>query len=178
MGLDKPSPFRNSGENIDTYESGHGIIGQPEGCSFCGSLPGEVFMDLVRNKIARIEATDKSYKFYVKGIPRQGDPNELRVLSYSTGRFGDAKSWKELSRKEKRAVRQQRSYRDEMKKGFYRFTTWGETVDGKFYTHHLTPEQGNEFIKLWRAGEVPWGYAPYVRMYIPHTEEVEQNVDE
>lgn len=41
----------------------------------------------------------------------------------------------------------------------------------KFYTHHLSEAQGDEFIALWQAGAVVWGYPghPYVRLYIPHT---------
>lgn len=40
---------------------------------------------------------------------------------------------------------------------------------GKFYTHHLSPEQGDEFIALWEQGKINWGYPgrPYVRLYIP-----------
>lgn len=43
----------------------------------------------------------------------------------------------------------------------------------KFYMHHLTPKQGDEFIALWNAGEVNWGYpgAPYVQLYVPHNTE-------
>lgn len=39
----------------------------------------------------------------------------------------------------------------------------------KFYTHHLTEEQGREFDALWRAGRLSWGYPgyPYVPLFIP-----------
>lgn len=42
---------------------------------------------------------------------------------------------------------------------------------GKFYTHHLSKEQGDEFIELWTSGKVNWGFPghPYVRLFIPHT---------
>lgn len=38
----------------------------------------------------------------------------------------------------------------------------------KFYTHHLTDEQGQEFWELWQAGQVNFGeFPPYVRIYLP-----------
>lgn len=41
--------------------------------------------------------------------------------------------------------------------------------DGKFYTQHLDPDQGAEFIDLWAQQRINWGYpgGPYVRLYIP-----------
>lgn len=39
---------------------------------------------------------------------------------------------------------------------------------GKFYTHHLSDEQGHEFWALWQAGKINFGeYPPYVRIYLP-----------
>jgi len=48
---------------------------------------------------------------------------------------------------------------------------------GKFYTHHLSKEQGDEFITLWEEGKVLWGYPgrPYVRLFIPHTAEADDS---
>lgn len=39
----------------------------------------------------------------------------------------------------------------------------------KFYTHHLSEEQGREFDQLWRDNLINWGYPgrPYVPLYIP-----------
>lgn len=39
----------------------------------------------------------------------------------------------------------------------------------KFYTHHLSEEQGREFDELWRGGKINWGYPgyAYVALYIP-----------
>jgi hypothetical protein len=38
----------------------------------------------------------------------------------------------------------------------------------KFYTHHLSDEQGQEFWELWQAGRVNFGeFPPYVRIYLP-----------
>lgn len=42
---------------------------------------------------------------------------------------------------------------------------------GKFYTHHLSPEQSNEFYDLWVAGRINFGqFPPYVRLYLPGVE--------
>lgn len=39
---------------------------------------------------------------------------------------------------------------------------------GKFYTHHLSEEQGFEFWRLWQIGQINFGeYPPYVRIYLP-----------
>jgi hypothetical protein len=38
----------------------------------------------------------------------------------------------------------------------------------KFYTHHLSHEQGLEFLELWQAGKVNFGeFPPYVPIYLP-----------
>jgi hypothetical protein len=39
---------------------------------------------------------------------------------------------------------------------------------GKFYTHHLSEEQSEEFFRLWCQGSINFGdYPPYVRLYLP-----------
>jgi len=38
----------------------------------------------------------------------------------------------------------------------------------KFYTHHLSEEQGWEFWKLWKSKKVHWGqFPPYVPIFLP-----------
>jgi hypothetical protein len=171
-GMDREDgPFRGGGSNLDTYTKGHGLVGQPEGCSYCGSLSGEAFMALVKAG-AEIGPTDKSYKFYVHGIPRDGNPDDIRILSRSS-HPGHGRGWKDLTRAEKRALKadakESKPFPEDIKSGYYTFTTWGAMVEGKFYTHHLTEEQGWEFDRLWKAKEINWGYPgyPYARLYIP-----------
>jgi hypothetical protein len=48
----------------DRYEPQHGLVDQPRGCSYCGSLPPEDFMHAVRFG-ALLGPTDKSYKVYI-----------------------------------------------------------------------------------------------------------------
>lgn len=107
MHLDK-GPFRGSGANQDSFQKGHGLVGQREGCSYCGSMSGEEFLVAIASGAA-IEPTDKPYKFYVKGYA------------------------------------------------------------AKFYTQHLSEEQGFAFDALWKEDKINWGYAgpPYVPLYIP-----------
>lgn len=167
-GMDRDDgPFLWSGKNLDEFKKGHGLIGQPSGCSYCGSMSGEDFMEAVKNG-AEIGPTDKSYKFYVKGLPREGNPDDLRVLTVSSHPGEGLLSWSQLSKKQKKAVKESGRGTD-YKKRFYNFTTWGPTVDGKFYTKHLTEEQGWEFAKLQHEGKIRWGYpgGPYVGLYIP-----------
>lgn len=49
----------------DKYLSRRGLVNQPKGCSYCGSLPPDMFMQLVRSGEGHPEGTDKSYKFYI-----------------------------------------------------------------------------------------------------------------
>lgn len=155
----------------DTYEVDHGLIGQPRGCSYCGSMPPDDFMDHVRAG-RPIGPTDKSYKIYVHEIPRDGDPDDLRVVGHSTHPSDAYKPWSQLSRAEKRAARaydngfSKRSGRS-IKDGGWMFSTWGDTVEGKFYTSHLSPDQGHEFWRLHQAGQVNWSYPLYRPLYLP-----------
>lgn len=67
------SPFTFAGPNRDTYQSGHGLVGQGRGCTYCGSMhPGD-FMEALRDG-ARLGVTDKNYKAYVEGYQGNG-PN-------------------------------------------------------------------------------------------------------
>jgi hypothetical protein len=66
------SPLVGSGENLDAYSSGHGIIGQGRGCTYCGSMHPDDFMDAMREG-ATLGVTDKNYKAYVKGYKNNGD---------------------------------------------------------------------------------------------------------
>ena len=49
----------------DEYRPSGGLVGQPRGCSYCGSLPPDDFMTAVRDGAA-ISPTDKNYKAYIQ----------------------------------------------------------------------------------------------------------------
>lgn len=67
------SPFTFAGPNRDTYTKGHGIIGQRRGCSYCGSMHPDDFLEAMREG-AELGVTDKNYKAYVHGYKNDG-PN-------------------------------------------------------------------------------------------------------
>lgn len=166
--LNSPMPEAYGGLDSDQWVSRAGLVGQPSGCSYCGSLPADQFLDAVRLGIA-VEPTDKPYKFYLD-LPSD-DPKRLRVLSHAYGpnlTDDDGLQWKDLNRKQRKAVRDT-GHPDTYKEGRYTFREEGPTVHAKFYTHHLSPEQGWEFWRLHKAGEVTWGYPgyPYVPLYLP-----------
>lgn len=102
------SVFKDSGPNLDGYGKRNGPVGQKRGCTYCGSMHPDDFMQAIRDGL-EIGPTDKGYKFYVDGHA------------------------------------------------------------GKFYTQHLSEEQGWEFDRLWKAGSINWGYPgrPYVALFIP-----------
>lgn len=54
----------------DTFSPGHGMIGQPTGCSWCGSMDPEDFLKAAREG-AQLGPTDKSYKCYID-FPKPG----------------------------------------------------------------------------------------------------------
>lgn len=61
------SPLRGAGENLDTYSKGHGLISQARGCSYCGSMHPDDFMEAMRSG-KELGVTDKNYKAYVDGM--------------------------------------------------------------------------------------------------------------
>lgn len=110
---------------------------------------------------AKVEPTDKSYKIYLSGIKREGDPKELRVISSSSSPVFGGKSYNDLNPEEKAAVKAHCTFmtKKEMKAGYYKFAEWGETVEGKFYTPHFTDQAlVDEFYELMQAGKIKFGY--------------------
>lgn len=105
------SPLVLDGSNKDEWTDRSGLVGQATGCSYCGSMPPQDFMDAVRDG-KEIVPTDKPYKLYVHG-------------------------------------------NDDMR--------------AKFYTHHLSPEESNEFYNLYVDGQMRVGYPGhfYAKLYLP-----------
>lgn len=60
-------------EGLDGWSKGHGIIGQGRGCTFCGSMHPDDFMEAMREG-ATLGVADKDYKAYVEGYKNNG-PN-------------------------------------------------------------------------------------------------------
>lgn len=61
-------------ENADTWEEGHGLVGQDAigtSCSYCGSLNPDRFLELVEQEWV-VGPTDKPYKVYLSPPGRVG----------------------------------------------------------------------------------------------------------
>lgn len=93
---DSNGPFRGAGENLDTYKSGHGLIGQSRGCSYCGSMHPDDFMEAMREG-KELGVTDKNYKAYVAGdggkfyfqhLSAEQRHEFIEMLNAGTVRFG------------------------------------------------------------------------------------------
>jgi hypothetical protein len=54
------------GSTPDYYAANAGLVTQARGCSFCGSMPPDEFMEAVRSGV-EIDPTDKPYKAYIGG---------------------------------------------------------------------------------------------------------------
>lgn len=162
-------------EGLDEYRDGHGIIAGPRACTFCGSMSPEDFLERVKAG-AEVGPTDKNYKLYLSW-PRP-DADTLFVLGSTNASekpHGDGwRSWDDLTPDQLEIARRDGYGRDDtsLRRTFVLFGT-RPTVDAKFYTPHLSPEQGREFVALWQAGKVRWGYPghPYRRLYVPGFEE-------
>jgi len=55
----------------DRYAPGHGLVTQARGCTYCGSMDPDDFMDAVRAG-ATLGPTDKSYKVYIDATACHG----------------------------------------------------------------------------------------------------------
>ena len=168
-GTDQPGIFRNAGPNLDEYAE-RNSDGVPR-CSYCGSLEPERAITLIEDGTAVIP-TDKPYKMYLRDAARQGaDPSRLEVVSSTNQESPGYKSWKELSKTEKTAVREA-GHADDRKKWFYRFRPIGPTESQvKFYTAHWTQAQGDWFLQLHAMGRVVIGSPGYFysALFIPHS---------
>lgn len=49
----------------DTFERRRGLMHQPLGCTYCGSMPAELALEWIRDG-AEVTPTDKNYKIYLK----------------------------------------------------------------------------------------------------------------
>jgi hypothetical protein len=61
---DEFPPTARLSKGLDRYRKGGGLVGQPRGCSFCGSLPPDDFMEAVKAG-CEVGPTDKNYKAYI-----------------------------------------------------------------------------------------------------------------
>jgi hypothetical protein len=171
-GMDRDdTPFRGAGSNLDDWYDREGY----RVCSYCGSMHPDDLMEAVRNG-SEIGPTDKSYKFYVDVPNKTPDKPALVGVSNHDGNAG-WRPWSELTREEKRIVKHERGGNAaERKSRFYWFST-RESIHLKFYTGHFGEEAAWEFFRLWRTGEVRWGYPghPYRPLFLPGVSKATSN---
>lgn len=162
-------------EGIDEYAIGRGgLVGQDAvgpSCSFCGSLEPSRFMELVREGWV-VGPTDKNYKVYF-AKPYTDEEKAARKQRWMDT-DGIARAVREIGEKDGKTPEQITADLEQHYRDMQEPLQDGRTV-AKFYTMHLTPEQGREFFDLWQAGNVNWGYPgyPYRRLYLPGFEKAE-----
>lgn len=142
------SPFARSGTNLDEWQDRKGD-GQLH-CSWDGSIHPDQFMDMVRAG-KEIGPTDKSYKFYVHeplSDEQKAASRQHRIDRYVAGGMPEDAATEYVDKNP--------------------FHGEGEML-GKFYTHHLSEDQGYEFADLRADEKINWGYPgyAYVPLYIP-----------
>jgi hypothetical protein len=145
-------------ENLDTWEKRGGIIGQEKiglGCSFCGSLHPDRFMELVREGWV-VGPTDKSYKAYL-GKPLTDEDKAQRKQAWLDAQHGIAKAIRELGAKDGKTPEQIDADLEEHW-ATYEAPLMGPGQEAKFYYQHLSAEQRAEFIELYNAKRMTVGY--------------------
>lgn len=143
---------------VDVERTGHGY----RTCTYCGGLHPADFITLIREGV-EVEATDKSYKFYVP-IPST-DPDRLWVVSTAYNHVPDGYlTWEQMSKEQRRAAKAG----DYKKTAGFRFGT-KPTQFGKFYTQHFQQGYGATFRALRAQDAIRWKYPPYVPLYVPNT---------
>lgn len=99
--------------------------GWSPGCTYCGSISGDAFMEFVRAG-GTVVGTDKNYKAYVEkdtGVPAERYHETVTAPHGGTYEVSGVKDGTGIQ-------------------------------NGKFYYQHLSQEQRQEFIDLYNAGKV------------------------
>lgn len=155
---DPNSPFAGSGADLDTWTTGHGLIGQEAvgpSCSYCGSLHPDRFMELVREGW-EVGPTDKNYKVYLRQplTPEE----EAQQKADWTQRDAVAQAVRELGKRDGKTAEQIAADLDEQ---WAKIPHSSSGPEAKFYFQHLTPAQRTEFIDLHNARTMKIGDPGY-----------------
>lgn len=142
-------------ENLDTWTTGHGLIGQDQvgpSCSFCGSLHPDRFIALVREGWI-VGPTDKSYKVYF-ARPYTADEvadRKRRWLEADT----TARAIRDLGGRDGKTPEQIDA---DLEQQWARLPSQDGATVAKFYLQHLSEAQRDEFIDLVNNGQMKIGY--------------------
>lgn len=124
----------------DRWSSGHGLIGQRRGCSYCGSMHPDDFIDAIKAG-CEVGPTDKSYKAYLH--------KALSVEEVAVARARDIAELAKMMTHAEAAETVDAVWDDKVRSG---------EMLGKFYYQHLSEGQKDEFLELLRSGEMHVGY--------------------
>lgn len=126
-------------QDKDTWAAHHGLVNQERGCSYCGSMHPDEFMQAVRDGYT-VGPTDKSYKAYLSETPTDEQMAERKAQA--------VERYVRMGSSQDSALRMVES--DLSIKA-------GRDV-GKFYFQHLSDEQRSEFIELYNNKTMKVGY--------------------
>lgn len=134
----------------DTWRKGGGLVNQARGCSYCGSMNPDDFMEALREGMV-LSPTDKSYKAYLSQ-PMSDDEIKER----------DDKNVETWMKKASMTLEQAQEY----VKNVYGCHNTKRDI-GKFYFMHLSDGQKQEFIDMLNAKTMKIGYPGriYTRPY-------------
>jgi hypothetical protein len=149
-------------EGLDTWRNQGGIIGQEKiglGCSFCGSLHPDRFMELVREGWV-VGPTDKSYKAYL-GKPLTDEEKAARKAQWMEAGHGIAQAIRDLGAKDGKIPEQiAADVEDEWNtREAPLMASHGQ--EAKFYYQHLSEAQRDEFVQLYNSKQMKVGYPGY-----------------
>ena len=170
----EPGPWDRE-EGLDTWTTGHGVIGQDDAgpsCSFCGSLHPDRFMELVRDGWI-VGPTDKTYKAYLSR-PLTDEEQAEHKARWLGGFTAQELRDSALARGETVAAT-----RAALEAAYYAQVAplHSGPTKAKFYFQHLTPEQQQEFVDLYRTQRMAVGYPGrfYQPPFFMHFATPEQN---
>jgi hypothetical protein len=154
-------------EGADTWKSGTSFVTAKrdyEGvkirsCSFCGSIHPDDFMTLVIDHGYVVGPTDKNYKVYLAQPVSEAERARQKEEWFAGA---EAKHLLQSTREHHPEIDEQMLDRLLNKH-------WREVVSllkqgsdiGKFYTVHLSPEQGDQFWSAYTANKIRMGYPGY-----------------
>lgn len=156
---DPTSPLAGSGAGLDTWTTGHGLVGQEivgPSCSYCGSLHPDRFMELIRNGWI-VGPTDKSYKAYISR-PLTEEEKADRKAKWLAG-FTDDEVVRGAQDRGETPEDFRAGLADYYDRDLGRSGASGK--EAKFYFQHLSPEQRTEFIELHNARSMRIGVPGY-----------------
>ena len=160
-------------EGLDTWTSGAGLSSQDgPSCSFCGSLHPDHFMELVRDGWV-VGPTDKPYKAYLARPltdEEQADHKARWLAGFTAQELRDSALAKGETVAAVRAALEA-TYHSQIA------PLASGSREAKFYFQHLSPEQQQEFVDLYRTHRMVVGYPGrfYVPPYFMHVAQPEQN---